>query len=124
MLIAEDNDMNVVVASSFLKQWGVEFDVAKNGIEAVQLYKENKYDVVLMDLQMPEMDGFEATNEIRHYEKSTEVRTPIIALTASALSESRERVASSGMDGFVTKPFKPELLLEKLADHTPSKKAS
>ena len=124
VLIAEDNDMNVVVTSSFLKQWGVVFDVAKNGLEAVKLYKENQYDVVLMDLQMPQMDGFEATKEIRDYEKSIDIRTPIIALTASALSESRNQVVRSGMDGFVSKPFKPEHLLEKLANHMPNKKAS
>lgn len=116
VLLAEDNELNILVASSFLKKWNIEVDVARNGKEALDLYLNSDYDIVLMDLQMPEMDGYEATQKIRNHERTrgSEEHIPIVALTASALIEAREKVLNSGMDGFVTKPFKPEVLFEKL----------
>lgn len=114
ILLAEDNDMNIMVATSFLKLWEVEFKVAKNGKEAVALWENEHFDVILMDLQMPEMDGIDATKCIREKEKGKRHYTPIVALTASALTQSKNKVIDAGMDTFVTKPFKPEELIEVL----------
>ncbi|WP_306641349.1 hybrid sensor histidine kinase/response regulator [Sanyastnella coralliicola] len=115
VLVAEDNEMNIMVASSFLKLWNVEFTIARNGQEAVDLHMEQQFDVILMDLQMPIMDGVTATQTIRNRERLSGAYTPIIALTASALTQSREKVMAAGMDNFVTKPFRPQELLQALA---------
>ena len=108
VLVAEDNEMNIMVASSFLKLWEVEFTIARNGQEALDLHMEQQFDVILMDLQMPIMDGLTATQTIRNRERLSGAYTPIIALTASALTQSREKVMAAGMDNFVTKPFRPQ----------------
>lgn len=110
VLIAEDNQLNTFVISQFLKTWNITFDVAVNGIEAVSLAKKNKYDLVLMDLQMPEMDGFTAATEIRKFNENT----PIFALTANAISDAKNEVFKSGMNDFITKPFVPDELLKKM----------
>ncbi|MDG1780584.1 MAG: ATP-binding protein [Flavobacteriales bacterium] len=114
ILLAEDNDMNIMVATSFLKLWDVEFKVAKNGLEAVAMWEKEDFDVILMDLQMPEMDGIDATKCIREKEKGLNKHIPIVALTASALTQSKDKVIDAGMDTFITKPFKPEELIEVL----------
>ncbi|MEM6262913.1 MAG: response regulator, partial [Bacteroidota bacterium] len=90
-------------------------EVANNGREAVEKVEVQSYDLILMDLQMPEMDGFEATQAIRSMHDPLKSRTPIIALTASALLEVQEEVAQAGMNDFATKPFNPQDLFQKIA---------
>jgi len=104
VLVAEDNPVNQEVAASMLRKRGHEIDVANNGREAVAAAARSRYDVILMDVQMPEMDGFEATHAIRATEEGRTI--PIIALTAHALSGERERCLAQGMSGYLTKPFK------------------
>ncbi len=116
ILLVEDNAVNVFVAKSFLSKWGCEYEVAENGQIAVDKVREHSYDLVLMDLQMPVMDGYEATKEIRKFNSTT----PIIALTASALLDSKEVSKLIGMNDHVTKPFKPDELYTKLVMFTRS----
>lgn len=113
VLVAEDNRMNVVVIRQYLKKWGIQFDVADNGRIAVEKAQANRYDLVLMDLQMPEMDGFMATLMIKKFAPNL----PIIALTASAMLEVKDKVYQVGMSDFVTKPFVPGELYHKLLTH-------
>jgi PAS domain S-box-containing protein len=113
ILLAEDHEINQMLAMKFLDNWNGLYDLAVNGKEAVDLVIENDYDAILMDLQMPVMDGFEASQKIRRL-NGKKGKIPIIALTASALKEIEEQVYSSGMDDFVVKPFNPEELYRKL----------
>ena len=114
VLLAEDNLVNQKVMLRFLERWNVEMKVVDNGEEAVEAIKETNYDVVLMDLQMPKIDGYEASEMIRKLDDPYKRKTPIIALTAAALKEVREKVYASGMNDFVTKPFNPADLEQKL----------
>lgn len=111
VLLVEDNPMNILVTEKFLKRWKMIMEVAENGQIAVEKTSENYYDVVLMDLQMPVMDGYQASKEIRARKNPV----PIIALTASALLRVQEKVHDAGMNDFVTKPFDPKELIRKLA---------
>jgi PAS domain S-box-containing protein len=113
VLLAEDNKINQVVAGKFLSKWEVEMDIAENGAEALEMVQNKNYNLVLMDLQMPVLDGFEATKKIRKLGGKYS-KIPIIALTASAVLEIHEEAISAGMDDFVTKPFDPKLLNSKL----------
>ena len=113
VLVAEDNRMNVVVIRQYLKKWGIEFDIADNGQIAVEKAQAENYDLILMDLQMPEMDGFTATQKIKGFAPNL----PIIALTASAMLEVKDRVYQVGMSDFVPKPFVPGELYHKLMKH-------
>jgi signal transduction histidine kinase len=107
VLVAEDNDVNQMVAVRFLEKLGFQADVASNGLQAVEAYKRIKYDLVLMDCQMPEMDGFAATRAIRGSESDLgETRLPIIALTANAMMGDRQKCLESGMDDYISKPLK------------------
>ncbi|WP_053404582.1 ATP-binding protein [Persicobacter sp. CCB-QB2] len=110
VLLVEDNPFNIKVAEQFLKKWELDYDLAENGEEAVHKVKENSYDLILMDLQMPVMDGYTATEKIRTFDS----KTPILALTASALIEVKQKVKKAGMNGSVTKPFVPQELREEL----------
>ncbi len=110
VLLVEDNEMNILVATQFLTRWGMEIETAKNGREAVARSEDNSYDIILMDLQMPEMDGYTAATEIRGHKNPI----PIIALTASALISVQERVFAAGMNDYITKPFDPAELKTKL----------
>jgi signal transduction histidine kinase len=114
VLLAEDNLVNQKVMLRFLERWNVDMTVVDNGKEAVEAVKKHNYDVVLMDLQMPIMDGYEASEHIRKLDDPYKRNTPIIALTAAALKEVREKVYASGMNDFVTKPFNPADLEQKL----------
>ncbi len=116
ILLAEDNLINQKVAVFNLKKLGHQVDVADNGKIAVDKYRQNKYDLILMDIQMPVMDGVEATHTIRMLEKEKSVEKPIqiIAMTASAMKGERERLISEGMDDYISKPFKPEDLVKML----------
>ncbi|HCL89827.1 MAG TPA: hybrid sensor histidine kinase/response regulator [Candidatus Atribacteria bacterium] len=106
ILLAEDNIINQKLGVRLLEKQGCQTVVANNGREAVELVQKDGFDLVLMDLQMPEMDGIEATKEIRKREKETGRHIPIIALTANAFEEDRRRCLESGMDEYATKPIK------------------
>lgn len=106
VLLVEDNQTNVLVLSHFLKKWGIAFEVAHNGLEALSFYKKQPFKLILMDMQMPEMDGFEATEEIR----KSNSNIPIIALTASATSQEKQRAELAGVNDYITKPFDPQHL--------------
>lgn len=113
ILLAEDNEINQRVATHLLEADGHTLTIARNGGEAVAAYRGGRFDLILMDVQMPVMNGFEATAEIRRYETSDGPRIPIIAMTARALSEDRDACIDAGMDGFVAKPFRaPDLFAE------------
>jgi len=126
-LIAEDNPINMKLITTTLKNLGVETDTANNGLEAFNKYSmyPDKYDVIFMDVQMPIMDGVEATQEIIEFEEEEELpHTPIIAVTANVLKGDRERFLGSGMDDYISKPInKDELhkVLEQIAKHRYSK---
>lgn len=113
ILLAEDNAINQKVATRLFTKLGYDIAVAQNGLEAVAMIGENEYDLVFMDIQMPEMDGLEATREIMS--RWPEKRPRIIALTANAMREDRENCFAAGMDGYLTKPFKPDDLKEVIA---------
>jgi len=107
ILLVEDNKVNQLVGSKVLKNLGYEFTIANNGVEAVSAFESGVYDAVLMDCQMPEMDGYEATAAIRRLE-GTASHLPIIAMTAAAMEGDRERCMAAGMDDFITKPVRLE----------------
>jgi PAS domain S-box-containing protein len=113
VLLVDDNTINQKVGTRVLAKLGCRVDVAGDGREAVQMYRNLPYDVVFMDCQMPEMDGYEATGEIRRIE-SGEQRTPIVAMTANAMEGDRQRCLDSGMDDFVSKPIREERVREAL----------
>ncbi|MDA1315644.1 MAG: response regulator [Acidobacteria bacterium] len=110
LLLVEDNPDNRKLVTRFLKLYGMRCDIAVNGLEAVEALKNGSYDVVLMDCQMPEMDGFQATAEIRRLEGDAR-RTSIVALTAHAMQGDREICLEAGMDDYVSKPIDPEELV-------------
>jgi signal transduction histidine kinase/DNA-binding response OmpR family regulator len=114
VLVAEDNAVNAMVIKRRLEMWGCEYVAVVNGREAVQEVEKGPFDVVLMDVQMPEMDGFEATAKIREREIVGGRRTPVIALTAHAMQGDRDRCLSAGMDDYVTKPINVKGLFAKL----------
>ncbi|WP_257455237.1 PAS domain-containing hybrid sensor histidine kinase/response regulator [Archangium lipolyticum] len=114
ILVAEDNEVNVFVLSRFLRKWGIEFDVVGDGRQALEKITGRDYDLVLMDLQMPGLDGFEATRLIRSLPSERLKRLPILALSASARISLGDRLASAGFTDFIGKPFKPEELFTKI----------
>ncbi len=110
ILLAEDNYVNTLVVRKFLTKWGAELDLAENGLEAVKMAAAKKYDLILMDLQMPVMDGYTASGEIRKLYPYL----PIIAITASVLMDAQSKITSAGMNDYITKPFVPEDFFDKL----------
>lgn len=113
VLLVEDNLINVKIAEKILKRWDVNVDVALNGLIAVEKHKSNKYDIILMDLSMPVMDGYDATINIRSIDSSI----PIIALTASTSYLSLEKAMQIGINEYITKPFNPRELNLKLSKY-------
>jgi len=118
LLLAEDNKVNQMLAVALLRKRGYDVTVADNGHEAVELVKRGDFDLVLMDVQMPKMDGFEATAAIRDWETSSGGRLPIIAVTAHAMEGDRELCLDAGMDDYVSKPIDPEELEATIARWT------
>ncbi|HZY87754.1 MAG TPA: response regulator [Gemmataceae bacterium] len=116
ILVAEDNPINQLVAVRLLDKHGHTVAVACNGREAVAAVQGGGFDLVLMDIQMPEMDGFQATDAIRGSEQLNGGHLPIVALTAHALAGDRENCLSSGMDGYLAKPYTAEELNRVLYD--------
>jgi len=115
ILLAEDNQINQLVAVEHLEDLGCQVTVAANGREAVNAAQRDTYDLVFMDCQMPEMDGFEATKTIRANERLTDQHVPIVALTAHALADDRQKCLDAGMDDYLSKPFKLEQLYDTLS---------
>jgi signal transduction histidine kinase/CheY-like chemotaxis protein len=114
VLIAEDNMVNVMLMKKLFSKWGITPTIAENGERAIEMVQYGNFDIILMDLQMPILNGFDAAVEIRKMRDPKKANTPIIALTASALFDIKERVFSSGMNDYVSKPFKPDELREKM----------
>jgi len=115
ILIAEDNLMNIILMKNFLTQWEVDYDIAENGLIAYDLVQLNYYDMVFMDLQMPEMDGYQATAKIRELPDDKYRTLPIIALTASAMLDIKDSAFAVGMNDYISKPFNPQELHAKIA---------
>jgi CheY-like chemotaxis protein len=114
ILLAEDNRVNQAVAKAMLAKRGHDVTVAVDGREALEKLASDTFDLVLMDVQMPEMDGFAATHAIRAREEGSGRRIPIIAMTAHAMSGDRERCLEAGMDDYVSKPINPTHLFEAM----------
>lgn len=114
ILLVEDNEINVLVIGEYLNQWNALFEVAENGEEALKMINSKMYDLILMDLQMPVMDGYEATRNIRKMEDPAKANIHIYAMTADAMVEIKERVMECGMNGIFHKPFDPESVYRTL----------
>jgi signal transduction histidine kinase/CheY-like chemotaxis protein len=115
VLVVEDNSFNQKLIIHLFKNWGLAFDLVENGKEAVAVLKTNKYDAILMDMQMPEMDGYTATQQIRNVLK---LDTPIIAMTAHALAGEREKCLSYGMNEYIAKPIREKQLFDLITTYT------
>ena len=116
ILLAEDNQINAVLATALIKRAGHHVHVAVNGEEAVEAVKSDDYDMIFMDMHMPEMDGLEAAREIRGFDNE-KAQIPIVALTANAMATDRQKCLGAGMDDFLSKPFDPENLHAMLAKY-------
>lgn len=117
ILLAEDNEANQKIARYMLNKLGHKVEVASNGELAVELFKQRTFDMVLMDLQMPKMDGFEATAAIRALPDRSKAKIPIIAMTAHAMKEDRDRCLAAGMNGYLSKPINAHELIEVIGRH-------
>ncbi|MEQ9409525.1 MAG: response regulator [Fuerstiella sp.] len=122
ILLAEDGKANQKLAMGLLTQWGHDVKLAENGQEAVELWQQEEFDVILMDVQMPVLDGMEATSRIRQLEADTGRHIPIIAMTARAMKGDRERCLAAGMDDYVSKPIRKPQLLKALKALSPEPK--
>ncbi len=119
ILLAEDNVVNQKLALRLLQQMGYRADVASNGIEAIECCARQPYDLVLMDVQMPEMDGLEASRRIVARWPAASGRPRIVAMTANAMQGDREECLAAGMDDYVTKPIRVEALVKALLGASP-----
>ncbi len=118
ILVAEDNKINFFVANKFLTKWGTLVTHAENGRIALDLIKDNEYDLVLMDLHMPDIDGIEATEKIRRSNNPEIKSLPIVALTAAIMSDSEKKLEDLAIDDFILKPFKPRDLYMKILKYS------
>ncbi len=126
ILLAEDSPVNQRVATVMLEKWGHRVSIALNGRQAIAMFKRHHFDLVIMDVQMPEMDGLEATRAIREFERTAGTHVPIVALTAHAMRGDRDRCLASGMDAYVTKPIRSKELarvIYEMMDHKPQSAA-
>lgn len=112
VLLVEDNDINIKIASQFLQKWDLEVEVARDGGIAIEMFRPDKYHLILMDLHLPNVDGYQATRAIREQDKNI----PIIALTAAAMVQEKDKVLAEGMNDFISKPFKPRELYNKITN--------
>ncbi len=119
ILLCEDNPVNVIVVSKFLKDWDIDFDVAVNGQEGLAKIQEQYYDLILMDIKMPVMDGYETTRAIRELQGDRYSKLPIIAMTASSDLSATPKIENVGMNGFIGKPFDPKDFYNKLVKYLP-----
>jgi signal transduction histidine kinase/DNA-binding response OmpR family regulator len=119
VLAAEDNKTNQLVFSKMVKELQIELQFASNGLEAVALFREFQPDLIFMDISMPEMDGKEATGEIRKIESQTGGHVPIVALTAHAMAGDSDGILAAGLDYYMTKPLRKALILERIEKHAP-----
>lgn len=117
LLIAEDNQINVILAKQYMKLWDIECDVAENGEIALTLVQSTDYDMILMDLQMPEMDGYQSTTAIRNLPDEKYKKLPIVALTASAMLDIKDQAFIVGMNDYISKPFNPDELYRKIEQY-------
>jgi signal transduction histidine kinase/DNA-binding NarL/FixJ family response regulator len=117
ILLAEDSPVNQKIAIKFLKEFGCEVRLAEDGTEAIRLYSSNVFDLILMDIQMPKLDGLEATEIITKMQAGEPLKTPIIAMTANALGNDRQKYQAAGMSGYLFKPFRKNNLKELLAEY-------
>jgi CheY-like chemotaxis protein len=109
ILLAEDNLVNQRVAMSMIGKMGHRITLATNGLEAVEQWRQGDFDLIFMDVQMPEMTGLQAAMQIRR-EEAASAHIPIVAMTASAMSEERDRCLAAGMDGFISKPVSYQVI--------------
>ncbi len=115
ILVVDDNDANLLVATAILENLGYSFDIAKDGMGAVERYAKEKYIIILMDIHMPEMSGYEATQQIRAYELRNELpRTPILVITANPDFMANHTLLANSIDGFIIKPYQQEELLNMI----------
>jgi two-component system sensor histidine kinase/response regulator len=114
ILLAEDNRINQKLAVALLEKHGHEVVVAETGQEVLDLHGTQPFDLILMDVQMPEMNGFEATTLIRQLEEKTGMHIPIIAMTAHAMKGDREKCLQAGMTDYISKPIQPDMLLKTI----------
>jgi CheY-like chemotaxis protein len=114
VLVVEDNAVNQLVVTELLESWGCVVEAADNGKLGVEAFQRDNFDVILMDVQMPVMDGFDATANIRRLEADSKTHIEIIAMTANAMSGDRERCLRAGTDAYLSKPLQPSALLERL----------
>lgn len=118
VLIVDDYQANIIVTGAMLEDLGYSYDTASNGLEALRQFQTARYDAILMDIQMHEMDGFESTRHIRAYEADNNFApTPIIAITAHVMEKDRQQCTSAGMNDFIPKPFDPDMLEQILAKY-------
>ena len=117
VLLAEDNEINREIAVELLEGCGLKLDTAINGIEAVRLFRESRpgyYALILMDIQMPKMDGYTATREIRTLSSNKKANIPIVAMTANAFEEDRQKAFKAGMNAHIAKPIDVNILMRTL----------
>ncbi|MCA8984698.1 MAG: response regulator [Planctomycetaceae bacterium] len=124
ILLVEDGMANQCLATAVLKKWGHQVEIAENGQIAVDKYRDGRFDLILMDVQMPVMDGFQATAAIRQLEQATGGHIPIVAMTARAMKGDRERCLEAGMDGYVSKPIRKGDLYRGISEFFPPKQSS
>lgn len=117
LLVVEDNKMNQLVVLKFLEKQNIQADIAEDGPQALNLLRKNVYDLILMDIQMPGMDGYQASEIIRKEFPAPKNSTPIVALTAMALSEVQEKIKVYGINDYILKPFSPDNLFSKIAEN-------
>ena len=122
ILLVEDNKMNQTVVKLLFKKWeDINLTIANHGKEALEIMKEQAFDLVLMDLQMPEMDGFETTSRIRSGKASCDPQIPILVVTADSTSKTRKEIFRLGANDLITKPINGALLFSKMKKNIPQK---